>query len=268
MGSEKRTLPRGRLQLAQVLRASGDLVRVYDAEAVLKISRVEAAKRLSRWTAQGWLHRVGSGLYVPVAIDMLGAKQVIDDPWILVPTLFAPCYVGGRTAAEHWDLTEQLFKDIVVVTGQSLRRTRQLRHGTQFTLKHVSRADNLFGTKTVWRLHSRVLVSDVHRTIIDMLDDPSLGGGIQHVADCFYAYLTRTDRDDDSLLTYAERLGNGAIFKRLGFLSERMENSGSLTDACIARLTTGVARLDPALECPVSMPRWRLQIPQTWASHI
>lgn len=34
------------------------------------------------------------------------ASQVVQDLWILVPVLFAPAYIGGRTAAENWDLTE------------------------------------------------------------------------------------------------------------------------------------------------------------------
>ena len=48
--------------------------------------------------------------------ESFGAEQVVEDPWILVPALFDPAYIGGRTAAEHWDLTEQIFRDIVVYT--------------------------------------------------------------------------------------------------------------------------------------------------------
>ena len=214
---------------------------------------------------QGWLHRVGRGAYVPVAIDTLGADRVLADPWVLVPALFSPGYVGGRTAAEHWDLTEQIFKDIVVVTTQALRQTHQVRHGAPFTLKHIS-PGKVFGTKTVWRQRSRVLVSDVHRTIIDMLDEPGLGGGIQHVADCLDTYLERGDRNDDLIVQYAERLGNGAVFKRLGFLAERTDKAGQLAQACLSRLTAGIAKLDAALDGQQLVPRWHLRIPLSWAS--
>ena len=37
------------------------------------------------------------------------------------------------------------------------------------------------------------------------------------------AYLTQPDRDDNTLTDYAERTGNGAIFKRLGFLVECLD---------------------------------------------
>lgn len=244
---------------------AGDVVRIEDVQKILELDRVDAAKRLSRWLDQGWLHRVGKGTYVPVALDTLGTARVIEDPWILVPALYSPGYIGGRTAAEHWDLTEQIFNDIVVFTTQPLRQTRQVRHGTTFMLRHT-RSEKLFGTKSVWRKRSLVSVSDVHRTIIDMLDDPTLGAGIQHVSDCFATYLERADRDDNRLIDYAVRLGNGAVFKRLGFFAERSGKASTIVAACLGRLTAGFASLDPALNCPRVIGKWRLHVPPGWVS--
>jgi predicted transcriptional regulator of viral defense system len=256
-------LPRGRIQLQQVLAASGDVIHISDVTKALSVSRTEAAKRLARWREQGWLSRVGSGAYVPASLDTLGAERVLDDGWILVPELFAPAYVAGRTAAEHWDLTEQIFKDIVVVTGQTIRQRQQTRQGFDFTLKHLS-PGKIFGTKIVWRHQTKVPVSDVHRTIVDMLDEPALGGGIRHVSDCLAAYLKRSDRDDRKLIEYGERLGNGAIFKRLGFLAEKRSDSADLVELCRSRLTAGNAKLDPALDCKRLVSRWRLLVPHSW----
>jgi predicted transcriptional regulator of viral defense system len=257
-------LPQGRAMLALVLSKAGDVVHVADAVGALGLSRSEAAKRLARWTEQGWLHRVGRGAYVPVSLDTLGAERVLDDPWVLVPALYGRCYIGGRTAAEHWDLTEQIFKDIVVMTTQAIRERHQQRHGASFTLRHI-KEENVFGTKPVWRHQSKVAVSDIHRTIIDMLDEPAIGGGIQHVADCLVAYLARADRDDRRLIDYADRLGNGAVFKRLGFLAERVPTGQSLGALCLPKLTAGNAKLDPALECARLVARWRLFVPKAWA---
>ncbi|QXX76044.1 type IV toxin-antitoxin system AbiEi family antitoxin domain-containing protein [Methylovirgula sp. HY1] len=256
-------LPRGRAQLQRVLAASGDVIRIADVIKALAISRTEAAKRLARWREQGWLSRVGSGAYVPASIDTLGLERVLDDAWVLVPALFDPAYIGGRTAAEHWDLTEQIFKDIVVITGQTIREKRQERQGFEFTLKHL-KPEKIFGTKPVWRHSTKVPVSDVHRTIIDMLDDPALGGGIQQVSDCLNVYLKRSDRSDEKLVEYGDRLGNGAVFKRLGFLVERRGDSAALVERCLARLTAGNAKLDPALDCKRLISKWRLLIPPSW----
>lgn len=257
-------LPRGRAQLVQVLSAAGDVIHVDDVVSTLQLDRTGAAQRLSRWAEQGWLRRVGRGAYVAASLNTMGSDRVLDDPWVIVPALFAPAYIAGRTAAEHWDLTEQIFKDIFVMTSQAVRQKRQERHGALFSLKHIDER-KIFGTKNVWRNHTRVPVSDVHRTIIDMLDDPAIGGGIQHVTDCLAVYLRRGDRDDKKLIGYAVCLGNGAVFKRLGFLAERSRGGTELARLCEQHLSGGHAKLDPAQDGVVVVTKWRLRVPERWA---
>ena len=256
------SIPLGRRRLATVLRQAGDLVRTTDVVSVLDVNRSAATKLLSRWARQGWLHRVGPGTYAPAPLDAVDRERVLDDPWILVPPLYSPCYVGGWTAAEHWDLTEQLFRPIVVMTARPVHEKDQNHHGTRFLLRHTH-PRKLFGTSGVWRSRSRVMVSDIHRTIVDMVDDPAVGGGGQHVADCVAAYFVHDDRDDGTLIAYADLLGNGAVFKRVGFIAEQ-HGEGHLVDASSDRLTGGYAMLDPALPCAVPIARWRLRIPPSW----
>ena len=97
-----------------------------------------------------------------------------------------------------------------------------------------------------------------------MLDDPPLGGGIQHVADCLKSYLKRSDRDDEKIVDYADRLGNGAVFKRLGFLLDRQQEDTPLANLCHSRLSAGLAKLDPALPTQRINSKWKLRIPETW----
>jgi predicted transcriptional regulator of viral defense system len=110
----------------------------------------------------------------------------------------------------------------------------------------------------------KVDVSDVHRTIIDMLNDPSCCGGVRHVTDCLRAYFDRKDASGDALVEYAERLGNGAVFKRLGFLTERQGGDAALVNACLERMTKGNVKLDPSLASPRLIRRWRLWVPDSW----
>lgn len=260
----KKNLPSGRAKLVAVINKAGDVIDIGGVANTLNLIRSEAAKALSRWVAQGWLRRVGKGAYVPVPLEFQTTEQVVEDAWILVPALFGSSYIGGRTAAEHWDLTEQIFKDILVFTGLPVRQKTKKTGGVIFSLKHVSN-EKIFGTKTVWRGRSKVAVSDLHRTIIDMLDDPSTGGGIQHVSECFNRYLRKADHDLKLLIAYADRIANGSIFKRLGYLAEGREIAQPLIEACKQRLTAGHAKLDPALECPRLITRWRLRVPDRWA---
>ena len=229
----------------------------------LATDRSTSAKILSRWKHQGWLKRVGRGIYAPIPMDALTTEQVLKDPWVLVPALFAPGYIGGWTAAGHWDFTEQLFRSNLVFTAKPFRKKEVSIQGTLFTLTRVPESA-LFGTRTLWRGQARVAISDKHRTILDMLADPATGGGIRHVSECFEAYLRDPEANTDTLVGYAETLGNGAVFKRLGFLVSQKPGNETLAAECRKRLTQGNAKLDPALPCRRLVKAWRLWIPVNW----
>src|ERR1700719_2347023 len=152
-------LPANRARLGAVLRAAKEVVSVDVTSRTLGIERRAAAKLLSRWREQGWLRRIGHGVYVSVPLDLAGSEQVIADPWVLVPTLFGECYVGGWTAAHHWELTEQLFNETVVFTTRRVIENRITAQGTVFLLHTIS-AKRFFGLKTLWRGSVKVAISD------------------------------------------------------------------------------------------------------------
>jgi predicted transcriptional regulator of viral defense system len=96
------------------------------------------------------------------------------------------------------------------------------------------------------------------------LADPATGGGIRQVENCLRNYLRDPEADVDTLIRYAEKLGNGAVFKRLGFLVSPVPGNEALAESCRQRLTEGNANLDPALPCRRLVKAWRLWLPKTW----
>lgn len=256
-------LPASRARLAAVLRATKDVVSIDTAAKALDLDRTKAAKLLSRWREQGWLRRIGSGLYVPVPLDLAGSEQVVEDPWVLIPALFGECYVGGWTAAHHWDMTEQLFNETFVFTTQRVSEKRPTAQGVTFVVQHIARW-RIFGLKSIWRGARRVNISDPARTLIDMLAMPETGGGMDHVADCLAEHAKSKDFDYINLIRYAEQFGNGAVFKRLGYLAETRLHNAELADACRARMTQGYAQLDPAQPSSQLHTAWRLWISERW----
>ncbi len=253
---------RTRERLGKLLREGGDVLTVENAARILGgISSEDAAKALARWSKQGWLSRIKRGVYVPVPVESISNNRALDDAWIIIPDLFGPAYVGGWSAAEHWDLTEQVFRDICVFTVRPVAKRHQLIHNIPFVVTHVA-ADNQFGTKIVWKKEKKLSVSDPSRTMVDMLSNPWAGGGIEHVIDCLKHYIKSSHFNGAQLVDYADRLGNAAVFKRLGFLAERLLGGNhSLVTACKSRLSKGNAQLDPALKGDKLITRWRLFVP-------
>ena len=253
--------PPSRERLSKVLRASRDVVTVKDAAATLKLDRRRTAKLLSRWAEQGWLERLRRGVYAPVPIDSAPESHSLSNPWLLIPKVFDRAYVGGWSAAEHWGLTEQLFRDVCVFTPRPFRSKRQTAGQTTFVLTRVG-DDQLFGLSPVWIDGTRIQVSDPHRTVVDMIAWPPTGGGMHHVAECVATYLRSEHVDLGRLVAYAKRLGNGVVFKRLGYLLEKL---GADTDAiaqCREHMSSGYSKLDPALPSERLATRWNLWIPE------
>jgi len=221
---------------------------VNDAAGVLARDAHHTRRLLAYLARRGWLSRVRRGLYVTVPLDTRRPGEWTDDPWVVAERLFSPCYIGGWSACEHWGLTEQTFRTVLVVTAKAIRERSQLIQGTPYRLTHRSK-DKHFGLDVIWRGQVRVNVSDPSRTVVDLLDDPTLGGGIRSVADVLHEYLIDQYRDDDRLIEYADRLGNRAVFKRLGFLLEHMNVDGELlTEAAFKRRSAGLATLDPSVD--------------------
>jgi len=155
--------------------------------------------------------------------------------------------MGGWTACQHWGLTEQVFRTVLVVTAKKVRDREPLIQGTPYRLT-VRSEDKFFGLTMVWRDQVRVKVSDPTRTIVDLLDDPTLGGGMRNVADVIHEYLAGEYREDALLVGYGDRFGNRAVFKRLGFILEHLGSEApDLVAACMERRSAGLVALDPSV---------------------
>ena len=253
-----------RKRLSELFRKTKGTISVKEAAGILTVTTTDAAKMLSRWAKKGWLSRVRRGLYVRVPLESRTPDIPLEDSWIIAERLFSPCYIGGWSAAEYWHLTEQIFRTVVVLTTKKPRDRAPVIKGTSFMLRTISEKA-LFGTKPVWKGPVKVAVSDPTRTILDMLTDPKLGGGIRPTADMFQNYLKSEEKDIQQLIDYAKHLSNGAVFKRLGFLLERYApDQEAAMNECRARLTKGNVRLDPSLGDDKLITRWRLWVSESW----
>jgi predicted transcriptional regulator of viral defense system len=234
---------------------------VADAAAVLHLDAERTRRLLGYLARRGWLSRIRRGLYVAVPLDTRRPGEWVEDPWVVAERVFSPCYVGGWSACAHWDLTEQVFRTVLVVTAKKVRDREPVIQGTPYRVT-VRTEDKLFGTVPVWRDKVRVQLSDPTRTVIDLLDDPTLGGGIRTVADVLYEYLMGPHRNDALLVEYGDRLDNRAVFKRLGLVIEHLRvDAPVLIDACLERRRTGLVALDPSVDAKGRIVRrWGVRV--------
>ena len=238
---------------------------VREAAIALDYTIDEARRFLAYLAARGWVVRVSRGFYATVPLDAIEPTEWREDPWLVASKVFGPaCYIGGWTACEHWNLTDQLFNTTVLFTARKVRSTEADVQGSPLRIRHT-RSDNIFGTRAVWRGQSRVDVSDPSRTLVDVLDSPELGGGIRHVAEVLEAYFDSEHLDESLLLEYGGRLGNRTVFKRLGYLIEVLDiEAPGLVQECRDQISAGMSLLDPSLpRRGHSRRRWNLRLNAT-----
>lgn len=257
------TRTRSKENLALLARAAvGGLITLERAATALGSTRAQAATRLRRLVEQGWLARAQRGVYFVRPLEALEASgSATDDPWVIASQLFAPCYVGGWSAAEHWQLTEQLFRSTFVVSGAPRRRREEVVLSAEFRVARVppSRIESVAET---WRGPVRVRVSDRERTLADGLMHPPWLGGVRHIAEMLVTYRESKSFRPLDVLRHLELLEAGAGIKRLGFLAEQLwPDEHELIARAHEKISKGVVRLDPAVaERGPIHSRWGLSV--------
>lgn len=235
-----------------------------EAVKMLGLSYVKTSHLLAYWAFKGWLTRIRRGLYITVPLGAINPAERKEDTWIVASRVFDPCYIGGWSACEHWDLTEQIFKDIMVFTSHMVRKRKISIQDTLYIVKTV-KEEKIFGTSIVWRGQTKIKISDPSRTIADILDDPSIGGGIRHIADIIKQYFEGEHKDENKLFDYIKRLNNKAIYKRLGYILEALDlKFPNAVNTCLSYISKGYSYLDPASSVKGRiLRRWNLRINAT-----
>lgn len=232
-----------------------------EAASALGCSVNESGAILTYFAKKGWLSRIRRGLYITVPLGTVNPSDYRENPLVVASKVFSPCYIGGWSAASHWEFTDQIFNSVVVFTLRRYRHKELRIQGTDYVLKFINR--KYFGqTKQVWVENSKVQLSDPIQTIIDILDDPAIGGGMRNVADIVREYFNSGHRNDDEIVKYINRRNNRTIYKRLGYLIETSNiDASKLKDACAENISAGFSLLDPCIEARGTFnSKWNLRI--------
>jgi len=234
-----------RLIIDTMTRLGEPIITADSLEKEFGYKRAKSNLMLSRLCRKGWLQRLKSGVYRIIPLGSDTANPMPEDAWSIAMKLFSPCYISGWTAAEHWDLTEQIFNSTVIFTGKKQKKKNYNVAGLIYRTKFMS-PEKFFGIQKIWSSNQPIQIADLHRTIIDILDDPEIGGGGRHIVELIKAYWHKKEANSEILLQYAEKLNHGAVFKRLGFLAEAvMQMPDTWLEKLHPRIKSGVINFDP-----------------------
>lgn len=251
-----------RKRLSKVIENTKGVINASNVSTCLQITSSKARSLLFDWVNHGWLKRIQTGTYLPVDLVHNFSKEVLVDPWSIAMQLFSPCYIGGWSACQYWDFTEQIFDTVVVLTTTRIAKKEQVAGNIKFFIKKITN-QKFFGLKSIWKEQIKVYVSDPHKTIVDIFDNPSLGGGIRSVSDMLLKYLSSEHFDPSLILKHAMQVKNKTIFKRMGYLLSILNpDEKKLIQECQKNISKGYSQIDPFFKGTRIVKKWGLWIPE------
>lgn len=264
------TNTRGRLSapLARglsILAAEGRAVFALDAFArAMACHPSRARKLLHRLRRQGWVLPLARGRYLIVPLEAGPESAWSVDSLVVAAHLAEPAAVAYWSACHYWNWTEQVPRTVFVQTTQKKMHNTRTVLGVTYRFVRV-RNGKFFATVRRSAGQGQLIVTDREKTLVDALDHPELCGGTGQVVEMLPPAAEALDWD--RLEHCAERLGSGAVYKRLGWLVEHVGGKARVPDRAKRiegwrlRLTGGYAPLEPGgSPTGPTESRWRLRL--------
>ncbi len=223
---------------------------------------------LSQLARSGWLARIKRGVYA-VQSPSLAAEL---HPYAIAAALVEPLAISHWSALAHHGLTTQIPPMVQASTPRAVvtpeMRTGKAHRprgravwpamGLEFEFIKVKQ-EHFFGFQQVWvsRWH-RVPITDLERTVLDMVARPRIFGSLENGIETIEAHLDQLNLE--RLVEYALRYDVGAVIKRLGWILEAVGASEAVTEPLRAYAVSNYYSLDPTR--PPDGPliaRWRVR---------
>lgn len=236
------------------------IFRLKEVHKILRLGEVSSRNFVRKLVNRGVVTRLKPGLFILVPFELGKETEYIGNPFVVAREIMGgkEYFLSHATAMEiHGGITQPQL--VVYITTLKPRRSITVL-GIEFRFIHNQKR-YLFGLSDHWvTKQEKVKVSDLERTIIDGLKQPEYCGGLTEVAKGLW--MRQQDVNINRLISYAIKIGVGAVIRRLGFLLE-LYKIGTSEDWKILslHLTETYVRLDPLLASEGKFLRkWRLQL--------
>jgi len=190
---------------------------------------------LAYHTKRGHILRVKRGLYASVPFGA-SPDTVPVDTFLLAGRMAEDAVLGHHTALEFYGKAHSVQERFVFLTGKAIGpvnfRGCEFR-GVRFSNALVKRKQEFFAVDKAARVGLPVRVTSLERTLVDILDRPSLGGGWEEI----WRSLESVEFFDmEKVLDYTLLLDNASTAAKVGLYLEQHQDELMVEDAHLDRL--------------------------------
>jgi predicted transcriptional regulator of viral defense system len=243
-------------ELVRVLAGEGDRIFTNERARALApgagVSEGYLRQALHHLVRSGWLIRLRKGLYA-ISPSMPGVTPAHE--FEVAMHLVDPAAIAFRSAMHHHGMTEQIPREVYVLTTTEASAPRDRSPGKRSRRKGVHRIgdadyrfiqvkpERFFGVSRGWFSEARVAITDPERTLLDGLMMPKHCGDF---AEVLHAFETRVESLDlERIIEYALKL-DAAIAMRLGWVLEHFDAEPKKLSRLRRRPVKGYRPLDPS----------------------
>jgi predicted transcriptional regulator of viral defense system len=230
------------LLLSSLSEKGKTIFKIEDISAELKCSYKYAKVLANNLTKKKWIIVLKRGVYLIVPLSAGVRSHYTEHEFVIASYLVSPYYIAYWSALNFYGITEQTPFTVFVATTRRAK-TREVLN-SRYSFITLSKR-KFFGFEPTAVSTYKINISDREKTLADALDHPEYSGGIPEVAKSLWNAKEKVSIE--RIVSYAERMGNAAIVKRLGYLVESLNINvdSKILPRMKGMISPGMAALDP-----------------------
>ena len=192
---------------------------IQDIKKILNISQAHARNIASDMVKKNATERVKPGLFVRIPESViLDKQQYTEDAILIAAKSTKKAFLSYYTALTLHGLAERYATQIYVTTTKHQRNIKYHEIKINY-IKTIPK--KFFGYRTINYSNENIQVSDLERTIIDVIDKSKYAGGWNETINC----LKNLDEINyKQLLTYLKKSNNKTIARKTGYIIDNLNN--------------------------------------------
>lgn len=190
---------------------------------------------LAYYKNSGKILALRRGLYAVVPPDT-NPQSLVPDPYLVAGKMAEDAVLAYHTALDFYGVAHSVYHQFFYCTEATPRPLafRQERYrAVPFPKPLLDKKKKFFGVESRNRRGIDVRVTSMERTLVDVLDRPSLGGGWEEI---WNSLETIEFLDFDKVIQYVKLLENATTAAKVGFFLEQNRENLKVDDKTLKRL--------------------------------
>ncbi|MFQ6109677.1 MAG: hypothetical protein ACE5L7_09020 [Candidatus Aminicenantales bacterium] len=192
---------------------------------------MHAYNLLKNMQKKGALERVRPNLYVRIPAQIVHDKgKYVEDPILVGKHLVKPYFFSYYTALNLHGLAQQYSRYFYISTTKHMK---EINYHENVFHPVILKEERFFGFRKIKYRGEDIFVSDLEKTILDVMGRPEYSGGFEEVFRC----LLGLERPDwDRLLKYLEKTGEKILYNRVGFVFDLLRDAVNTPESFLRKL--------------------------------